>query len=158
MRAPILLVSTLLLTSSLAQAGQHPSGRLDVVTAGRGLSFDDNQELSIKFWLQQLMLSALYRGVIQDSSREEWTRQLSSQSRIHYSYPTTVTLAIPERRTLTFDEALVSVTDSYPDFVFIRHGVHVLRLGKYDPWVFHKLVSEAGMSTPAESAVERGLF
>jgi hypothetical protein len=156
MRARILLVSTLLLTSLLAQAGQQSSGRLEVVIAGRELSFDESKELSIKFWLQQLMLSALYRDVIQNSSREEWTRQLFSQSRIHCTYPTMATLAIPERRTLTFDEALVSVTGGYPDFVFIRRGAHVLRLGKYDPWVFHKLVSEAGMSAPP--AVERGLF
>jgi hypothetical protein len=57
-------------------------------------------------------------------------------SGIHCTYPTMATLAIPERRTLTFDEALVSVTCGYPDFVFIRRGAHVLRLGKYDPWVF----------------------
>jgi hypothetical protein len=141
------------------QAHAEPASKLEVVAAGQSLSFEDSKQLSIRFWLQQLVLSALYRNVLQDSSPKEWQQALDSRSRIHCIYAETATLAIPERRTLIFDEALLPVTGGYPMFVFIKRGSVVLRLAKYDPWVYNKLVSEAGIAPASETpSVPRGLF
>ena len=110
--------------------------------------------------MPQLALSALYRDVVQDSSTEEWQKALASPSRIHCWYDTTAMLALPERRTLVFDEILLPLSgDRYPAYLYVRRGEHVLRLAKYDPWVLHKLVSESGLSLyPQLANVERGLF
>jgi hypothetical protein len=130
--------------------------------------FSDNQVISIgagkdrgiTFWLQQLMLSALYRNVVQDSAVQEWQRNLSAPTRIHCRYSSLATLAIPERPTLSFDEVLLPMpSEGYPEYIFIKRGSHVLRLAKYDPWVLYKLDSESGLSRyEGLSTVERGQF
>jgi hypothetical protein len=138
----------------------HPPATLEVTNAGHVQSLDASKQDLVRFWFQQLMLSALYRDVVQDSSPDEWQKRLSSQSRIYCHYSSVATLAIPERRTLTFDEALLPLpSEDYPDYIFIKRGEHVVRLAKYDPWVLHKLVAESGFSLYERlSTVERGLF
>jgi len=159
MRAKVLLICTLFFAFSSARADSQAVGKLEVAVAGKVQGFDEPKQLAIKFWFHQLMLSALYRDVVLDSSLEEWQRQLSLQSRIHCTYPTLATLAIPERQVLTFDEALMPVTQGYPEFVYIKHGSQVMKLGKYDPWVFQKLVSESGVLPPSTNPrIERALF
>jgi hypothetical protein len=159
MRAKILLICTLFFAFSLARADSQAVGKLEVAVAGQVQKLDEPKQLLIKFWFHQLMLSALYRDVVYDSSLEEWRRQLSLQSRIHCTYPTLATLAIPERQILTFDEALMSATKDYPEFVYVRRGSQVMKLGKYDPWVFHKLLSETGILRPSMNPpIERALF
>jgi hypothetical protein len=122
--------------------------------------FDEQKDLTLMFWVQQLMLSALYRNGVQNSSTDEWQRQLAAPTRIHCRYSSVVALAIPERPTLSFDEALLPLqSDSYPIYIFIKQGQRVQRLAKYDPWVLHKLVVEANLPFYENlSRVERGLF
>jgi hypothetical protein len=115
--------------------------------------------LAVKFWLQQLVLSALYRDVVQDSSVSEWTTALRAKATIHCRYPANSLLALPERRTLTFDEILLPVPASgSPAYVYLKHGSTYTRVAKYDPWVLGKLKVEAGLSTKLEPAIARGLF
>jgi hypothetical protein len=142
-------------------AFSQPQGTVFEVTySGQTLSLDEPTLLSAKFWLQQLMLSALYRDVVQDSSLDEWQQQMKVQTRVYCRYSSQATLAIPERRTLVFDEVLLPLpSGGYPSYVFVRQGRSVLRLAKYDPWVFHKLVSEAALpGYESLSRVERALF
>lgn len=132
---------------------------LEVTTQGHALALDDSKQVLIRFWLQELMLSALYRNVIQESSPAEWQDGLASGSSIHCKYRPEATLAIPERRTLNFDEVLVTLPSVGYPAIFIRRGEHVLSLSKYDPWVLYKLVSECGISMYQNlSTVQRGLF
>jgi hypothetical protein len=134
--------------------------RLEVSSAGKVQSLKDTRELTVKYWLQELMLSALYRDVIQEVPVEEWQQRLSAPSRIYCSYSSTVSLAIPERETLAFDEVLLALpTDHYPDGILIKHAQRVLRLGKYDPWVLNRLMLESGIAPyPGLANVERALF
>lgn len=85
MKMSTFAVSVLVAAASVAhsQDNAHSLGKLEVVSSGRVLSLDDEHKERVKFWLQQLMLSALYRDVIQDSSLEEWQPGLASQSRIN---------------------------------------------------------------------------
>jgi len=133
---------------------------LEVVSENQAISLGEQKQRSITFWLQQLMLSALYRNVVQDSSLQEWQRNLSTPTRIHCRYSSLATLAIPERQTLSFDEALLPIpSDGYPPYIFIKRGPNVLRLAKYDPWVLYKLDSESGLGRYGKlSTVERALF
>jgi hypothetical protein len=162
MKAPVLLSIVLLAIAAPAHSQDNPQsgGRLEVTSVGKVLSLDDERQEDVKFWLQQLMLSALYHGVIEESSLGEWQQRLASHSRIHCVYGATATLAIPERSKLTFDEALMSTAGrGYPDFIFIKHGEHVLKLAKYDPWVLQKLVTEARLPPyPGLSGVQRQRF
>ena len=105
-------------------------------------------------------MSAVYRFAPQDSSLEEWQKQASSPSRIHCRYASAVSIALPETRSLTFNEALVPLpSDSYPDYILIKEGQRVWQLAKYDPWVVRKLVSESGFSLYDHlPPVERRLF
>jgi hypothetical protein len=151
------------LIAALALVGQplaQETSVFNVYARDQLASFDPQKELALKFWLQQLMLSTLYRNVVQDSSLDEWQRNISAPTRIHAHYPKVVFLAIPERPVLSFDEALLPLSsDGYPAYIFIKHGKRVQRLAKYDPWVLHKLVSEANLPLYEKlSAVERGLF
>ena len=156
----IVSVLTAFASQAISEDATRPPAMLEVRNAGQVRALGDAKQHSVRFWLQQLMLSALYRDVVQGSSIEEWQQQASSTSRIHCRYASVATLALPERRTLTFDEALVPLpSDRRPDHILIKRGQRVLRLAKYDPWVLHKLVSEAGFSLYEQlSAVERGLF
>jgi hypothetical protein len=144
----------------LGQAAQEVSG-IEVYKAGEAVSLDAQKQPMLQFWLQQLMLSALYRNAIQDSSLDEWQRRLSVPTRIHCRYQSAVALAIPERPTLSFEEALLPLPSAeYPDFIFVKRGARVQRLAKYNPWVLRKLVSEANLLPLYEdlSQVERTLF
>jgi hypothetical protein len=162
MRIPVVVAGIGLASMiSLVAFSQPQQGIFEVTYSGRTQSLDEATQLSAKFWLQQLMLSALYRDVVQDSSLDEWQQQSKAQSRIYCRYSSQATLAIPERRTLNFDEVLLPLpSGEYPAFVFVRHGRSVLRLAKYDPWVFHKLVSEAALPgyESLSAGVERALF
>lgn len=142
-----------------AQENRHVVG-LSIAAAGRVSQVDEAKELSTKFWLQQLMLTALYRNVVQDASMEEWQRGLAAPFQIQCRYATPATLALPERQVMVFEEVLLPLPEErYPPYIFIRQGSRVLRLAKYDPWVLHKLVSVAGLSLyPALANIERDLF
>lgn len=131
-----------------------------VYGAGALASLDAQHELTLKFWLQQLMLSALYRDGVQDSSLDAWQRSLETPTRIHVRYPNIVSLAIPERRELSFNEALLPLpSNKHPDYIFIKRGQTVQRLVKYDPWVLGKLLTEAKLPVYEDlPAVERALF
>jgi len=132
---------------------------LEVTTQRHAVTLDDSKQVLIRFWLQELMLSALYRNVIQESSLAEWQKEVASDSSIHCKYRSEAALALPERRTLNFDEVLLTLPSvGYPG-IFIRRGEHVLSLSMYDPWVLHKLISECGISMYQNlSTVQRGLF
>jgi hypothetical protein len=149
-----------LANQALAQRGRDVSAIEVYSNNDKVPMFDDQKDLTLMFWVQQLILSALYRNVIQDSSPDEWQRQLAASTRIHCRYSSVVALAIPERPTLSFDEALLPLqSDSYPSYIFIKEGQRVQRLAKYDPWVLHKLVVEANLPLyKSLSRVERGLF
>ncbi len=166
MRCPTLF--PLLLLALAPIAGQDAArvdvtsadAKLEIVGAQRTQPSTEAEQLSIRFWLQQLMLSALHRDVVQESTAAEWEQKLSAPSRIYCRYSTPATLAIPERRTLVIDEVLLPLpTQRYPDFIFVKQGQRVLRLSKHDPWVLHKLVSVSGFSLYNSLAtVERTLF
>lgn len=151
-----LLISTSSIDASAASADE--TSRLEVMTAGHSVSLDATKDLEVKFWLQQLVLSALYRDVVQDSTASEWKTALQTDANIHCHYPANSSLAIPERRTLIFDEILLPVPVSgSPAFVYLKHGSTYTRVAKFDPWVLGKLEVEAGLSS-REPTVPRGLF
>jgi hypothetical protein len=120
---------------SVAQEPQHEA-TLEVMNNKQVVSFDAPKQLTLKFWLQQLMLSALYRNVVQESSLDE------------------------ERQSLSFDEVILTLpADRYPSYVFIKRGQQIHRLAKYDPWVLRKLLSEAELPVyEGLSGIERALF
>jgi hypothetical protein len=149
----------LLIATATIEVSASESARLEVKTASQAVSLDSPKELTAKFWLQQLVLSALYRDVVQDSTVSEWATALQAEATIHCRYPANSLLAIPERRTLTFDEILLPVpTSGWPAYVYLKHGSTYTRVAKYDPWVLEKLKVEAGLSTTLEPTVSRGLF
>lgn len=157
----LLLSLPMFATAALAQDVDRNVGVLEVISADQALRLNADQELSIKFWLQQLMLSALYRNVVLKSDLAAWREQITAEPRIHCSYPFPTSLAIPERQTVTFDEVLLPLdTGTYPDYIYVKRGDVVLRLAKYDPWVFHKLIFEAGLpdNDRLKEGVERTLF
>ena len=153
------LAIAVLAGQSIAQESQRIA-TVEVIGSKQLLTRDESQQDALEFWLQQLMLSALYRDVVQDSSVNEWEQQLSAPTRIHCHYSSSATLAIPERKSLSFDEVPVPLpSEQYPDYVFIKRGQQVQRLAKYDPWVLRKLLSEAGLPVyESLSDVERALF
>lgn len=159
MRFEALLACVLMAAPSAALAQSISRPTLEIVAAGQPSPVASVHEDAAEFWLQQLTLSALYRDAITTASVDEWAEQLAARSRLHLVYPTTATLAAPGRRVLEIDEVLVPLTRTYPDYVFVRHGDQVLRLAKYDPWVFRKLMTEAEPALAASlPVVERGLF
>ncbi|MEO6568338.1 MAG: hypothetical protein ABIO94_06205 [Opitutaceae bacterium] len=155
----LVMMLVLTVTGAHAQENRDTMG-LSIVATGAVSPVDEAKALSTKFWLQQFMLSALYRDVVQEASQEEWQRALASPFRIHCRYAGSATLALPERRVLIFDEVLLPLPEErYPSYIFIRQGTRILRLAKFDPWVLHKLVSTAGLPLYSDLArVERGLF
>lgn len=149
----------LLIATAPIEASANERARLEVKTAGHLVSLDSPKDLAVKFWLQQLVLSALYRDVVQDSTVNEWTTAWQAEATIHCRYPAHSLLAMPERQTLTFDEILLPVPASgWPTYVYLKHGATYTRVAKYDPWVFGKLMVEAGLSAKLEPTVARGLF
>jgi hypothetical protein len=131
---------------------------IQVTSLGDARSLDETQQGRVKFWLQQLMISALYRTAVQESSLDEWKRALSAPSRIQCRYASEVTLAIPQKPALVFSEVLLpSHGGSYPAYIFVRRDETVFRLAHYDPWVLYKLGSESGVPLGL-ATVERTLF
>ena len=153
-----LLVSIVL--SGFANAGEQPASTLTVTRADGGLeSFTDSKDLAVKFWLQQLALSALYRNDVAGATWADWQRAANFQSKIHCLYPSGSHIALPERQLLTFDEIVVGVPErGYPDFIYLKHGESYSRLAKYDPWIFWKLKVEAGFADKVPDTIARALF
>ncbi len=154
-----LIAALLFVNQSFAQSSEKIS-RLEVFSDNQLMSFESTKNLNVKFWLQQLVLSALYRNEVQDSSLNEWQVQLSTSTRVHCHYSFVASLGMPERETLRFEEVLLPLSsDGYPEYIFIRQGRSIQRLAKYDPWVLRKLVSEAELPLYKDlPEVERGLF
>jgi hypothetical protein len=153
-----LLVSALL--GGLAVAGERRDSTLTVTTSGRNAeSFSDSKDLAVKFWLQQLALSALYRNDVEGASSADWERAANSSSKIHCLYPANTHIALPERQLLTFEEIVAPIPEKgYPDFIYIRHGESFSRLAKYDPWLFWKLKVEVGIADKVPETIARALF
>jgi hypothetical protein len=159
-RALLSLMAIAFLTPAAEGAGSKQSADLSVVTtSGSETKLTETKDLTVKFWLQQLVLSALYRNVVQDSTVEEWQRQVNALPRISCEYPVDTKIAIPERQTLTFAHLLVPLSGGdYPAYIYLRQGDQVLRLAKYDPWVFQKLMVESGLAPSARLTAPRFLF
>jgi hypothetical protein len=154
------LFALLLIASSFLAFAREPGDSKVVVQSGadKVVTFDSPKELTLQFWLQQLYLSALYRDVVQESTAAEWAQAMGSQKLIRRSFSRSVTLALPERQPLIFDEMLLPIpAQGGPPFAYLKHGAKYVRVAKYDPWVFEKLRYEAGLSG-AEPTVPRGLF
>jgi hypothetical protein len=97
--------------------------------------------------------------VVFESSLEEWQRQVNVVPRISCEYPFDTKIAIPERRTLVFEQVLLPLAGGgYPDFIYLRQGDIVLRLAKYDPWVLQKLKVESGLLPLEKLTAPRFLF
>lgn len=156
----------LLVTSVIATLAPHampaepPTSRLEVVQAGGRLTpQDEARHLTVKFWLQQLVLSGLYRDVVLEATSEDWVKARQAHPRVHGTYAADSHIGIPERQLLTFDEILLPVPErGYPDFVYLKSGSRYWRVAKYDPWVFQKLRMEAGITDEIDAAVPRTLF
>ena len=118
-QALLSLMAIALLTPHVEGASSKQSSDLSVVTAsGSETELTESKDLTVKFWLQQLVLSALYRNVVQDSSVEEWERQVNAVPRISCGYPANTKIAIPERQMLTFEHLLVPLTGGdYPAYM-----------------------------------------
>lgn len=90
----------------------------------------------MKFWLQQLALSALYRNVVDTASSSDWERAINSSYKIRCLYPANTHIGLPERQLLTFEEIVVPIPETgLPAFIYLKHGESFLRLAKYDPWL-----------------------
>jgi hypothetical protein len=154
----VFLVSAAL--SGLASSAERPVSTLTVTAAdGPARSFAGPKDLQLKFWLQQLALSALYRNEVMSATSEEWERAAKSAPAIHCLYPADSHLALPERQLLTLDEIVLAFPErGYPDFIYVRHGVSYSRLAKYDPWLFWKLKVEVGLADGAPDTIARTLF
>lgn len=159
-QALLSLIAIALLMPQAQGASSKQSSDLSVVTtAGSETKLTESKDLTVKFWLQQLVLSALYRNVVQESTVDEWQRQVDALPRISCKYPVNTKIAIPERQTLTFEHLLVPLTGGdYPAYIYLRQGDHVLRLAKYDPWVLQKLMVESGLAPATKLTAPRFLF
>ena len=159
-QALLCLMAIAFLTPAAEGAGSTQSSDLSVVTSGGSeTKLSESKDLTVKFWLQQLVLSALYRNVVQESTVDEWQRQVNALPRISCEYPVDTKIAIPERQTLAFSHLLVPLSGGdYPAYIYLRQGDHVLRLAKYDPWVFQKLMVESGLAPSDRLTAPRFLF
>jgi hypothetical protein len=153
-----LLVSAML--GGLSAAGERAGSTLIVTISGRGAeSPAEPKDLTVKFWLQQLALSALYRNNFSGASSTDWERATSSPSNIHCLYPPNTHIALPERQLLAFEEIVVPMPeDGYPDFIYVKHGESFSRLAKYDPWLYWKLKVEVGIADKIPETIGRALF
>lgn len=153
------LLALLLVASASIEASAREGVQLEVKTAGQSVSLNAPEDLAVRFWLQQLVLSALYRNVVQDSTAIEWSDALKAETTILCRYPANSLLAIPERPTLTFDEILLPLpAGGSPAYVYLKHGSSYTRVAKFDPWVLGKLKVEAGLLAKLDPTVDRGLF
>jgi hypothetical protein len=154
------LISAALLALQAHGASAAEPARLSVFASdGVETKLTESKNLAVKFWLQQLVLSALYRDVVLESSLDEWQRQVNVLPRISCDYPLETRIAIPERRTLEFEQVLLPLAGGgYPAFIYLRQGSLVLRLAKYDPWVLQKLMVESGLAPLEKLTAPRFLF
>jgi hypothetical protein len=153
-----MLVLTLL--GGLANADESPTSTVTFTAAdGQTKTFTGSKDLAVKFWLQQLAVSALYRNDLESATSSEWDRAVSSPSKIRGVYPAESHIALPERHLVTFEEIVVAITGrEWPDFIYLRDGDHYSRLAKYDPWVFWKLKVELGLADKIPETLPRALF
>ena len=161
MKQALLVLMAIASFSVQAQgASSKEFSRLSVVAPGGGeTKLAEGKDLTVKFWLQQLVLSALYRDVVEKSSVDEWQRQVDALPRISCAYPLNSQIAIPERQALTFEQVLLPLSGGdYPAYIYLRQGDQVLRLAKYDAWVFQKLMVESGLAPSAKLTAPRFLF
>lgn len=153
-----LLVSAFLSASALA--GENPKSTLSVTEPdGKPEAFSGSKDLAVKFWFQQLVLSALYRNDVESATSADWKRAVSSSSKIHGVYPSGSHIALPERQLVTFDEIVLPISEpGYPDFIYLRNGESYSRLAKYDPWLFWRLKVEVGLADEIPDTISRALF
>jgi hypothetical protein len=153
-----LLVSAML--GGFAAAGERPGSTLTVTVSGRAAeSLAEPKDLTVKFWLQQLALSALYRNNFSGAGSADWERATNTPSNIHCSYPSNTHIALPERQLLAFEQIVVPIPeDGYPNFIYVKHGESVSRLASYDPWLYWKLKVEVGIADKIPETVARALF
>jgi len=161
--ALVVLVGMLVCGSVRNALGAPPESALEIRNGDKVVTIDQLSEQKthvIKFWLQKLMIHALYRNVVLESSLSEWQEKMKGDALLYCRYPSTATLAIPERRTLEFDEVLLPMGPPlHLDYIYLKRGEVVLRLAKWDPWVYYKLATESGGRTPETwSQLERHLF
>src|SRR3954466_11114133 len=99
-KAFLCLIALASLTLQAQAGGLKQSSQLSVVPiGGNEVKLEEGKELAVKFWLQQLVLSALYQDIVQASSLDEWKRQVGALPRIACEYPPNTKIALPERRT-----------------------------------------------------------
>jgi hypothetical protein len=160
MKPIVLGLMALALLGGLSTAGESPGSTLTVTTSGRTAeSLTDSKDLAVKFWIQQLALSALYRNNFIAASSQDWEAATKSPSKIHCLYPANTRIALPERELLTFEEILVPIPESgYPDFIYVKHGESFSRLAKYDPWIYWRLKVEIGVADKIPETMARALF
>jgi hypothetical protein len=158
--ALLALMSAALLAFQAQGSNAAEPVRLSVFASDGGeAKLTESKNLAVKFWLQQLVLSALYRDVVLESSLDEWQRQVDVLPRISCEYPLDTKIAIPEKRTLEFEQVLLPLAGGgYPAFIYLRQGDRVLRLAKYDPWVLQKLMVESGLLPLEKLTAPRFLF
>ncbi len=56
---------------------------------------------------------------------------------------------------LSFDEVLMPIRSHRPDFIYLKRDNGVVRLAKYNAWVYVRLVTEAGIPVDPLVSVER---
>ena len=153
-----LMVSAML--GGFSVAGARDGSTLTVTISGRAVeSLAERKDLAVKFWLQQLALSALYRNNFSGASSADWERATNSPTKIHCSYPSNTYIALPERQLLAFEEIVVPIPDhGHPDFIYVRHGESFSRLAKYDPWLYWKLKVEVEIADKIPETIDRALF
>jgi hypothetical protein len=133
---------------------------IEIAVQGATRSLAPERQEAVKYWFQDLMLSAVYRDVVLDSSAEEWAEASRSGSKIDWRCDSTETLALTERTHVSFDEVILPLpSDRYPDYIYVRRGQRFQKLAKYDPWVLHRLTVEADVQRyPKLDSVPRGIF
>jgi hypothetical protein len=153
-----LLLALVLVSPAWGEVIPRAPSILEVVVDGEAKDFDSERQTRIKFWLQQLMLSALSQDLMTESGPPEWDEFRQVPKRIYYRYASRATLAIPERPVLIFDEVLLPwhPADTL-HWIFVKKDDEVRRLVFWDPWVYVQLITAAEFPThPRYQHVQRG--
>jgi hypothetical protein len=148
------------IAAALATSTALPATTVEITVQGT-TRFPASERLeAVKYWFQDLMLSAVYRDVVLESSAQEWAEVARSGSKIDWRSDSTETLALPERKQVSFDEVILPLPSGhYPDYIYVRSAGRFQKLAKFDPWVLHKLTVEIGLQLyPQLNSVERGIF
>lgn len=159
----IVAMCSVLPQGSLAQGVPTDSALVELVVADNTRHFDQDQERVVNYWLTQLMLSALYQNIVTPSDLRDWKQRMTAPIRLHVRYSARATLAIPGVPVLEFDEVLLPLQppsqfqSNAPDFIYLKRDNSVTRMAMYDPWVYVKLATEAGIPVhPRSLTVKRG--